>query len=350
MPAAADRSAIRFTGTWKEYLPIAATNVALIIVTLGVYRFWAAARERRYLWSRTEVIDESLEWTGTGKEMFIGFLIVMAIVLPFFLFIQFLLPAMVARGKAEAAFGIVTLFYFAIFFLGGFARFRALRYRLSRTLWRGIRGGSDDPGWNFAGEYFGRYLLSAMTMFIMFPWAVTRLWGARWNRMSFGTLQFRARLDADGLIGRWALLYLIPLLGMFVGGILMSLKGMVLQQQLFILLGIFILAIYVILPLITLHFFAGFYRNAAAATSLGELEFGFEASTWQWLKLFLGNIALAVVTLGFGMAYWGYRRWSFIVRHSRLYGEIDVAALGQSTTHSPKEAEGFADAFDIGAI
>jgi hypothetical protein len=34
----------------------------------------------------------------------------------------------------------------------------------------------------------------------------------------------------------------------------------------------------------------------------------------------------------------------------QLYGEINVSQLSQSTTHAPAEAEGFADAFDIGAI
>ena len=63
-----DGRAIRFTGNWREYLPIAATNVLLIIVTLGIYRFWAAARQRRYLWSRTEVIDDRLEWTGRARR------------------------------------------------------------------------------------------------------------------------------------------------------------------------------------------------------------------------------------------------------------------------------------------
>jgi hypothetical protein len=37
-------------------------------------------------------------------------------------------------------------------------------------------------------------------------------------------------------------------------------------------------------------------------------------------------------------------------RHARLHGVVDVATLTQSTTHSPREAEGFADAFDVGAI
>jgi uncharacterized membrane protein YjgN (DUF898 family) len=59
-------TAFRFTGTWTEYLPIALTNLALTIVTLGIYRFWATARTRRYLWSRTRFADDTLEWTGTG--------------------------------------------------------------------------------------------------------------------------------------------------------------------------------------------------------------------------------------------------------------------------------------------
>src|SRR6185503_1276514 len=197
-PTAERDRAIRFTGSWREYLPIAATNALLIICTLGVYRFWAAARQRRYLWSRTEFIDDTLEWTGTGKEMFLGFLIVIAVLAPFFLFFQFLFPALIARGKADAAFGLSFLFEIALIYLGGFARFRALRYRLSRTYWHGIRGGSDDPGWNYGGEYLGRLALSLVTFFIVYPWAATRLWNSRWNAMSFGPLPFRANLNAEG--------------------------------------------------------------------------------------------------------------------------------------------------------
>ena len=108
--------------------------------------------------------------------------------------------------------------------------------------------------------------------------------------------------------------------------------------------------VYLAIPLLTLHWFAKFYRKAADATRLGDLEFGFDATSWDWLKLFLGNIALAVVTLGLGISYWGYRNWAFMVRHAEIYGEINVAALSQSTTTAPGEAEGFADAFDLGAF
>ena len=354
--AAGEDRAVRFTGTWREYLPIAATNALLIICTLGIYRFWATARQRRYLWSRTHVIDDTLEWTGTGKEMFIGFLIVIAILAPFFLFFQFLFPALMARGKEQAALGILFLFQILLLYLGGFARFRALRYRLSRTWWHGIRGGSDDPGWNFGGEYLGRYALAGMTMFIMFPWAATRLWNSRWNAMSFGPLQFRANLDAEGLKARWALIYLAPL-GMLIAGIAAGILAVGAANTgdrppaglMAIIIGI-VVVFYIGIPLATLNWFAKFYRRAADETKLGDLEFEFDATTLQWLGLFLGNLGLAIVTLGFGLTYWGYRNWAFMVRHTRLYGSVDVSKLTQSTVHAPGEAEGFADAFDIGAI
>ena len=75
------QSAFGFSGSWKEFAPIALTNLLLTIVTLGIYRFWAKTRERRYLWSHTRFIDDTLEWTGTGKELFIGFIMAAVLVL-----------------------------------------------------------------------------------------------------------------------------------------------------------------------------------------------------------------------------------------------------------------------------
>ncbi|MEO7654167.1 MAG: YjgN family protein [Sphingomicrobium sp.] len=351
-----DERAIHFTGTWREYLPIALSNALLTVVTLGIYRFWATARERRYLWSRTRLIDDTLDWTGTGKEMFFGFLIVIAVIMPFFLFFQFLLPALAARGKLAAGSALLMLFYIGFIYLAGFARFRALRYRLSRTYWHGIRGGSDDPGWNYGGEYLGRIALALMTMFIVYPWAATRLWNGRWNAMSFGPLRFQSNLDAEGLKARWALVYFAPLAALaLIAGILAAI-GSSLQQEIepgasiWVAVFLTVLLVYLAIPLATLHWYAKFYRHAAAETKVGDLSFGFDATTWDWLKLFLGNIALAIGTLGVGLFFWGYRTWSFMIRHTQIYGTIDISELRQSTTAAPREAEGFADAFDVGAI
>ncbi|WP_398286827.1 DUF898 family protein [Sphingomonas daechungensis] len=76
------------------------------------------------------------------------------------------------------------------FFLFGLARFRAIRYRLSRTWWRGIRGGSNDGGWNYARKAIGYYLVTFLLGGIFYPWAQAKLWNERWRKMSFGPTTF----------------------------------------------------------------------------------------------------------------------------------------------------------------
>ncbi len=68
------------TGTWRKYLPIAATNVAAD--DRHARASTASGRppgSGAICGAAPQVIGDSLEWSGTGKEMFIGFLIVMAI-------------------------------------------------------------------------------------------------------------------------------------------------------------------------------------------------------------------------------------------------------------------------------
>src|SRR3954471_14113917 len=114
-------TAIEFTGSWREYLPIALTNLLLTIVTLGIYRFWAKARERRYLWSRTRFIDETLEWTGTGKEMFIGALIVFLVLLPIFYLVNTVAQGFVLRGEVGKALLLTFVLYGFVFYMIGVA-------------------------------------------------------------------------------------------------------------------------------------------------------------------------------------------------------------------------------------
>ncbi|MFM5914129.1 MAG: DUF898 family protein, partial [Chakrabartia godavariana] len=112
-----DQTAFEFRGDWKEFFPIAASNLLLTFVTLGVYRFWATTRERQYFWSRTRFIDDTLEWTGKGKELFLGFIMAIAALLLPILGLQFLIQALILQGQTVIA-GVLGLgFYVIILFL-----------------------------------------------------------------------------------------------------------------------------------------------------------------------------------------------------------------------------------------
>ncbi|MDP6709654.1 MAG: DUF898 family protein, partial [Alphaproteobacteria bacterium] len=64
-------------GRVGELLPIVLINALLNIVTLTIYRFWAKSRVRRYLWSGMRMTSDRFEYTGSGMELFLGFLIVL---------------------------------------------------------------------------------------------------------------------------------------------------------------------------------------------------------------------------------------------------------------------------------
>jgi uncharacterized membrane protein YjgN (DUF898 family) len=352
-----DDSGFIFHGNWREFLPIAATNLLLTLVTLGFYRFWATARERRYLWSRTQFIDERLEWTGTGREMFIGFLIALAIFVPLILFLQFGVQALIFRGMGGVAALGGLLAFAAILYLTGVAYFRALRYRLARTLWRGIRGGSNGSGYGFGFSYLWCSFLNVISIGLVVPWSMTTLWRERWEAMSFGPLTFEVGDGpaTTGLYRFWLLAYLVIIVGLFVLFSMISTiatgNGDAPDPRDFVLIAIASMVIfYLVVPTAFLAYYAAFYRRMVGEMRLGGLDFDFRATTGDWLKLILGHIGLVIVTLGLGYVFIGYRNWSFFVRHMSVGGTIDASLLTQSVTQEGNDAEGLADAFDIGAI
>ena len=360
------QSAFGFTGSWREYAPIAFTNLLLTIVTLGVYTFWARARTRRYLWSRTRFIDDRLEWTGTGLELFIGYLI--AIVCFFIPFgaIQLLLQGVLMRGHQGLAVLIAFVVYLLLLYLVGVAIFRAVRYRLSRTWWHGIRGGSDDQGFAYGWSYFWRTLVGYLALGLMVPWSMAKLWNERWSAMSFGPMRFRADAQWRNVFGRYLLFYFSPaaifILMIVVAGIIGGLgfatgafstaqaPGPGLIVAFVVAAVLFYLFFFVALGLVALTYYAAFFREAAGSLTLGELRFGFTARTKDWVLLYLGNLGLTIATLGIGAIFIPYRNWAFFVRHAEAYGEVMLDDMTQSTTRDPGQGEGLLDAFDVGAF
>lgn len=211
-----------FDGNLREYAAIAFMNLLLTIVTLGAYRFWGTTRIRRYLWSRTIFMGDRLEWAGTGQELFRGALMALLLVILPLSLVNFTVRELVAHDHRVLG-GVLSLIEAISFYaLIGAATFRALRYRLSRTYWRGIRGGSADPGLRYGVAYVWKNALGMLAMGLLMPWAMVSLWNQRWNAMSFGPWRFEDHGQVKGL-KRWFLLcYLAPILGIAAATLLMK--------------------------------------------------------------------------------------------------------------------------------
>src|SRR5580692_10547361 len=199
-------TAVSFYGDRGEFRRLVMRGTGLELVTVGFYRFWLATDIRRHLWLNTDIGDYAAEYTGRGKELLLGFLFALAILVPIYL-IYFLIGLEAERAKAFASLPLVLFFYL----FGQFAIYRARRYRLTRTVWRGVRFWMDGSGWAYAGQALLWGIGTALTLGLLLPWREAALERYKMSHSYYGDLQgsFEGR-GSDFFKRGWWLWLLAP--------------------------------------------------------------------------------------------------------------------------------------------
>lgn len=181
----------------------------LTIITLGIYRFWAKTRMRKYIWSAVNGDGDAFEYTGTGLEKFLGFLFAVVILAVYLGIVQMLLLFFglnlfqdPAGDPAQALWQLLAVYvtFFAVLPLILFAQYRARRYRMSRTRWRGLRFGMENGAWGYTLRALGYYLLNLLTLGLLSPLVTFRLEKYMVDRTWYGDAKFVQN-------GRWQRLY-----------------------------------------------------------------------------------------------------------------------------------------------
>ncbi len=175
---------VSFSGKRGEFRALVTRGAVLELMTVGFYRFWLTTDIRRHLWSDTAVDDDAFEYTGRAKELLIGFLFALAIIVPVYL-AYFLISVETARFKAFASFPLLAFFYL----FGQFAIYRARRYRLTRTVWRGVRFWMTGSGWAYAAYAALWGVLVGLTLGLMLPWREAALERYKMRHTYYGDLQ-----------------------------------------------------------------------------------------------------------------------------------------------------------------
>jgi len=201
---------VEFTGRRGPLFKLVLKNILLNVVTLGIFRFWAKTRVRRYFWSNIVIGGEPLEYTGRGLELLIGFLIVLVVLVPLSL-LQSGLDLLLQSGSFILA-GAFNVVYLAVFlYLIQFALFRMWRYRLTRTQWRGIRFGLDGSAFRYAGRAFLWMIAQMATLGVVTPWANVDLMRYKVRKVHFGDTQFGLEGRGRDLLKPWLITMGIPL-------------------------------------------------------------------------------------------------------------------------------------------
>jgi uncharacterized membrane protein YjgN (DUF898 family) len=208
----AARDSARFLGGDRDYWRLMMRGAALLVVTLGIYRFWLATDMRRFLWSNSEVSGETLEYSGTPLELLLGFLIAVALLVPLYglFFIAALDLGLLGRLSGFFAFVLLA-------FLGQFAVYRARRYRLTRTVYRGLRFRQTGSAWRYAVCALFWWSLIILTLGLLYPLAQARLEQFKMGNTFYGDLPGHFAGSAWSLFVRG-----VPLWGLIVGPLVLG--------------------------------------------------------------------------------------------------------------------------------
>lgn len=203
-----DRSQAKHHLSGAEVFWLALRTGLLTVATLGIYRFWAKTKIRQMFWAGTELDGDRFEYTGTGLEKFKGFLIAVVFLAVYLGLLQMgllflglsVLREPATEREAVAQFVGFNLIFLAVLPFILFATYRARRYQMSRTRWRGIRFGMDSAAWGYVWRALGHGALTVLTLGLLWPRMTFHLEKYMTDRMYFGDARF-----AQG--GRWQDLY-----------------------------------------------------------------------------------------------------------------------------------------------
>ena len=246
------------------------------------------------------------------------------------------------------------------FYFTHVAIFAVYRYRLSRTLWHGIRGTVDGSAWTYGLLGFGLSLLNGLSLGWTQPWAHATLFNYRFSRTKIGTEPVKGEMNTQGLWGPFTAAWVISAAMGIVAIIIIAalVAGMQhvrnpSQIEGIALIVILVLA-YLLVPvtwLISVNWYrAALIRKIAATYTVAGLKFAYPVRGKSLLWFNFSNFLILIFTLGLMFPYVILRYARFVQRHLEVEGAIDYAALRQSGDWRPTTGEGMAEFFGIGLI
>lgn len=324
---------VEFRGNAREYFNIWIVNVALTVLSLGMYSAWAKVRTRRYLYGSIWIAGAPLDYQARPLPILMGRAI------GFVLF-----SAYVFGGRVFPGFELIALALIAL--LAPWLIVRGLRFRARYSAWRGLNFGYDGGVGQAYAVFLLNYLFMLPSLGLAYPYikAKQRQYVIAHHR--FGSQRF----GFEGKPGDFYPIYLAAWALAFVGYFAAaSLAAAIFRSNAYagiwatIVMGYFL-------------YFGAFVYIAAKIANLtfnkmqvGAMRFRSSVRTRDLLWLYIGNTVMIVVTLGLAVP------WA-VIRMAR-YRATQLVAL------VPADLSGFvadsaiaegaigaevADSFDVG--
>jgi uncharacterized membrane protein YjgN (DUF898 family) len=314
--ATAQNYQLEFKGEGSAFFGILIVNWILTVLTLGFYYPWARAKQLQYIYSHTTLNNESFYFSGTGAEIFKGFIKLIG------MYLLFLVGYGLFVSYAESPILAIILLYLCMIAIIPLILHGSLRYRMSRTSYRGIRFGYRGDRKELMVQFFRDILLTIVTLGIYSAWFSMNLRSYTHRHIRYGNVEFSN--EARG--GEYFILYL---------------KGY-------------------LLTLLTLGIYSFWFQKDIFNYYIDKMELKqgenrikmhSTATGGAFFKLIITNFLLLMFTFGIASAWVEMRTLRFIFSHIQMTGNIDLSAVSQTETeYNDAFGEDAVDFFNIDMI
>jgi len=155
-PAPAEHP-FEFHGNEREYFRIWTVNLALTIVTLGIWSAWAKVRTERYFYANTRVAATPFEYLARPLPILKGRIIAFTLLSSYIL---------ASRFSIKLQLALLVL----IGLLSPWLIVRGLMFRARYSSWRGLTFRFVPDYWGAYKYYLLMYLLFPLTLGLIFPY------------------------------------------------------------------------------------------------------------------------------------------------------------------------------------
>ncbi len=298
-------NSFKYDGNVRGWLEVELFNWLYSFITLGIYSFWGKTKIRKYMLSHFSINGDRFEYSGTGKELFFGFLkavpIVLMIILPFFIW----------EKELE---GYEFLMWIPLIMLYYLAVVASFRYRCSRTSWRGIRARLTLPPLNYMVASLGLLFVNIVTIGFYIPYSDLIKARMIHNNMYFGDTKFLLTGDASKLVVTNIITLLLAIPTLFVS---------------------------------RFWYHAALNRHIYDSMTLDGISFKNNQTGESLFALHVGNFFIYILTFGMGKPWVMNRNMSYIANTIEIHGNIDASSIIQSTERLSKTGEGLQSALGL---
>lgn len=306
---------LSFTGDSREYFRIWIVNVALSVVTLGLYTPWARVRTRQYFYGHTWLDGHNFEYTANPVALLRGYLIVAAFSLLYYVSVNFPFD-----GSGWVIGGLAVLFVAVYPWLVR----QSMRFLARSTTHRGLTFGfSGTLGASYV-NYGLANVAAGLSGGLALPWAQFRQRQYQVQGLHYG----QARGHFRGDVGRFytltlqaigltvglglALLILGGVGAVLIGGtdLNRSSVGLVIGG------GLAYAALLLAYGAIGVWLRGAIMQYVLSNVELGGVvRLGASFSMTQLVWITLSNYVLSVLTLGLLLPWAAIRRTRFLLEH-----------------------------------